>query len=210
VTGTSETRTLALRQQRRTESEHKHLAVKTAVVRCVARGLTESAAGVARAAGTTETFLYRHESQPCALCDEIFGGGPVSYYRAQMALIADSRDAGAERQGRVSAATLQAELANSRALAQRLRQQVHALEGRLGEVIGAQAQGGLPELARLAQDVDTPSERRIRELSQQVALLTNTVAERDEELAAVRRLNAELTRGLNSLNGPSRERKASP
>lgn len=197
--GIPDARTAALRHQRRTHSEHKHRAVKAAVADCVARGQPESAAAIARAAETTETFLYRHEAQPCALCDQVFGAGPVSYYRAQMALIADSRSATAERQGRVTAATTQAELANCRATTQRLRQQVHALERRLGELVGARAQGNLPELARLAQDVDPPTERRIRELSDQVASLTATVADRDQELAAVRRLNSDLTRRLNGV-----------
>lgn len=200
MSGTSDARTAALRQQRRTHSEHKHLAVKAAVTNCVVRGQPESAAAIARAAETTETFLYRHEAQPCALCDQVFGAGPVSYYRAQMARIADSRAAPAERQGRVTAATTQAELANCRATTQRLRQQVRALERRLGELVGERSQGSLPELARLAQDVDPPTERRIRELSDQIASLKATMADRDEELAAVRRLNADLTRRLNSGN----------
>jgi len=115
-----------------------------------------------------------------------------------MQRIADSRDLHNENAGRVTAATTQAELANSRAANQRLRQQVRALERRLGELSGQQVQASLPELARLAQDVDPPSERRIRELADQVAQLTMTLTERDEELHAVRRLNADLTRRLNS------------
>jgi len=115
-----------------------------------------------------------------------------------MARIADSRATTAERQGLVTAATTQAELINCRATTQRLRQQVRALERRLGELVGARSQGNLPELAQLAQDVDTPTERRIRELSERVAALNSTVVDRDEELAAVRRLNADLTRRLNS------------
>jgi len=74
---------------------------------------------------------------------------------------------------------------------------VRALERRPGELEGTQAQTGLSELARLAQEADPISERRIRQLSAQVRDLTAQLADRDEELAAARRLNAELTRRLN-------------
>lgn len=191
-------RTAGMRRQRHTQSEAKHHAVRTSVDTCVTRGLPESAAGIARDAGTTETFLYRHEARPCAICDDVFGSGPVSYYRVQMRRITDSRDQRSERDGRVTAATAQADLANTRAANQRLRQQVRALERRLGEVTGEQVEAGLPELARLARDVDPPAGRHISELSDQVRQLTLTLAERDEELDAVRRLNADLTRRLNS------------
>jgi len=190
--------TAGMRQQRGTVSEDKHLAVRTAVSRCVSRGLVESAAGIARSAQVSETFFYRHESQPCDLCQQVFGSGPVSYYRAQMAQLGRARDDAADREGRVTAASTQADLANAKATIQRLRLQVRALERRLGTQEGARAQGDLSELARLTQDVDPVSGRRIQELSAQVQTLTDQLAERDEELDAVRRLNADLTRRLNS------------
>ena len=71
------------------------------------------------------------------------------------------------------------------------------MERRLGEVEGARAEGGLDELGRLAQDVDPATGRRLEELSDQVRVLTARLAQRDEELTAVRRLNADRTRRLN-------------
>lgn len=185
-------------RQRRTQSEAKHRAVRTAIDACVARGTTDSAASIARKAAVTETFLYRHESEPCTLCAQVFGMGPVGYLRTQMARILDSRDARTQAQGLVTAATTRADLANSRATNRRLQQRLQALERRLGEVLGHAVQDKLPVLGRLAQDIDPASEKRIRELSEQTAALQLLLNERCEELDAVRRLNTDLTRRLNA------------
>jgi hypothetical protein len=201
MTSTATSRTARMRQQRRTVSEDKHRAVRTAVERCVAQGRVMSAAAVARASEVTETFLYRHEAEPCSLCLTAFGGGPVTFYRSRMAAIAGARETAADSEGRLSAASAQAELANARASNQRLRRQVQALERRMGEVAGAQAQDGLSELARLSQEADPISARRTQDLSAQVRDLDGRLADRDEELAAVRRLNADLTRQLNVTAG---------
>ncbi len=204
MTSSSAQHTSGMMRQRRTQSEAKHRAVRTAIDACVARGTTESAAGIARRAAVTETFLYRHESKPCALCAEVFGVGPVGYLRAQMAGILDSREAHAQEQGLVTAATIRADLANCRAANHRLQRRLQSLERRLGEVLGHAAQDNLPELGRLAQDSDPASEKRIRELSEHAADLRALLTEREEELEAVRRLNTDLTRRLNTRgrNGP--------
>lgn len=198
MTSSSAHQTDGMLRQRRTQSETKHRAVRTAIDACVARGTTDSAAGIARKAAVTETFLYRHESEPCALCAQMFGMGPVGYLRTQMARILDSRDAHAQEQGLVTAATTRADLANSRAANHRLQQRLQALERRLGEVLGHAVQDSLAERGRLAQDIDPASEKRIRELSEQTAALQSLLNERDEELDAVRRLNTDLTRRLNA------------
>jgi hypothetical protein len=194
----STARTQGMRQHRRTVSEDKHKAVRATVQRCVISGVVISAAALARQAGVTETFLYRHDAQPCGVCHSTLGAGPISYYRAQIEHIADARDTRDERDGRLTAASTQAELANYRATNQRLRRQIHALETRLGEHLGTQSQASMSELARLAQDVDPASEQRIRALSDRVQALTEQAADQDEELEAVRRLNADLTRRLNN------------
>jgi hypothetical protein len=198
MTSSSAHQTDGMLRQRRTQSEAKHRAVRTAIDACVARGSTDSAAGIARKAAVTETFLYRHESEPCALCAQVFGMGPLEYLRTHMARVLDSRDAHAQEQGLVTAASTRADLANSRAANHRLQQRLQALERRLGEVLGQAVQDNLPELDRLTRDIDPASEKRIRELSEQTAALQLLLNERDEELDAVRRLNTDLTRRLNA------------
>lgn len=91
MTASSAPQTNGMLRQRRTQSEVKHRAVRTAIDACVARGTTDSAAGITRKAAVTETFLYRHESEPCALCAQVFGMGPVQYLRTHMARILDSK-----------------------------------------------------------------------------------------------------------------------
>lgn len=191
-------RTDGIRRHRAAVSADKHRAVRTAVDRCVARGRVIPAATLARDAGVTETFLYRHEAQPCPLCENTFGGGPINYFRSRMQSIAEARDSGVTREGLVTTASLRADLANQRAANQRLRQQIRALEHRLGEVLGTQSRTDMTELARLVYGSESGDAQRILELSEQNRSLAGQLADRNEELDAVRRLNTELTRRINS------------
>ena len=196
-------------RRRHTESELKHQAVKTAVQQCVRGGVPRSVAGIARDAHTTETFLYRHEAHPCELCSDLFGSGPVSFYRAQMAIINSARDRSAESDGRLTTAAIQAELANTKAANQRLRQQIRALERRLGQYLGVEADSKMTTLAASA----APSQADLAQLSATIEDLRSVIAERDQDLQAARRLNADLTRQLNQPTGnrtPSSPRSSLP
>ena len=197
-----------LRRQH-SESELKHQAVKTAVLQCVRNGIPRSVAGIARDAHTTETFLYRHEAHPCELCSDLFGSGPVSFYRAQMAIINSARELSAESDGRLTAAAIQAELANTKAANQRLHQQIRALERRLGQYLGVEADSKMTTLAASA----APSQADLAQLSATIEDLRSVIAERDQDLQAARRLNADLTRQLNLPTGnrtPSSPRSSLP
>ena len=187
-------------RQRHTESELKHQAVKTAVLRYVRSGVPRSVAGISRDAHTTETFLYRHENHPCALCDDLFGGGPVSYYRTQMAVLSSVRERSAEADGRVTAAALRADLANTKAANERLRQRLRLLERRLGELIGANADNNMSDFQTLVASAH-PSQADFASLSTTIDELQSVITERDQELEAARRLNADLTRQLNQSVG---------
>jgi uncharacterized coiled-coil protein SlyX len=202
--------TSGMLRQRHTESELKHQAVKTAVLRRVRSGVPRSVAGTSRNAHTTETFLYRHENHPCALCEGLFGGGPVSYYRAQMSVLNSTRERSAETDGRVTAAALRADLANSKAANERLRQQLRTLERRLGQVIGTHADNSTSELQTLVASAQ-PSQADLASLSATIDKLQSVIGERDQDLEAARRLNADLTRQLNqsvSIRNPSNPRSS--
>ena len=199
-------------RRRHTESELKHQAVKTAVQQCVRGGVPRSVAGIARDAHTTETFLYRHEAHPCELCSDLFGSGPVSFYRAQMAIINSARERSAESDGRLTTIAIQAELANTKAANQRLRQQIRALERRLGELLGIEADSKMTPLQTLAAPA-APSQADLAQLSATIDDLRSVIAERDQDLQAARRLNADLTRQLNQPTGnrtPSSPRSSPP
>lgn len=195
MTAKLDQQTSGMRRHRHTQSDLAHRAVKAAVERCRDSGLVQSAAAIARAARVTESFLYRHESQPCRLCQEIFDAGPITYYRLQMALISADRDRAADQQGRITTATLQADLANAKATNHRLRLQVRALERRLGQVMGQTPLRTLPDLQRGAQDCKPVGQ--LPEMEERIADLENALIERDQELDAVRRLNTDLTKQLN-------------
>jgi len=181
-----------MRIKRASVSDAKHRAVRAAVDRQVTRGQTASAAAVARAADVTESFLYRHEASPCRLCLDHFGAGPVSYHRQQMQLIIEAADGRAEQDARASVASLRADLANAKATNQRLRKQVAALERRLGQTFGA---GHQHEIQAALGTLHDPEQ--LAQLESEVRRLTRLCAEKDEELTAVRRINAELTREHN-------------
>jgi len=139
----------------------------------------------------------------------LFGSGPVSYYRTQMAIINSARERSAESDGRLTAAAIQAELANTKAANQRLHQQIRALERRLGQYLGVEADSKMTTLAASA----APSQADLAQLSATIEDLRSVIAERDQDLQAARRLNADLTRQLNLPTGnrtPSSPRSSLP
>ncbi len=70
------------------------------------------------------------------------------------------------------------------------------LRNNLGEVIGTNAGNSGSELQTLAASAQ-PSQADLASLSATIDELQSVIAERDQELQAARRLNADLTRQLN-------------
>lgn len=188
--------TTAMQAARRTASFAKHQAVRSAMERSVARAESSSAAGIARSAGVAETFLYRHQKQDCELCREVFGSGPLTFYRHAIEQVVAGQSYRNEREGSSLALSLKADLANSQAANRRLREQIRKLEHRLSVVLGAQAEAALPVglSGRGLEDTQPPAlHERVRELEAELAA-------RDEQIEAVRRVNGELMRQLNGAN----------
>src|SRR3954471_1106601 len=113
-----------------------------------------------------------------------------------MAFLKSARERAAESDGRVTAAAIQAELANTKAANQRLRQQIRLLERRLGEFLGADTDSRMTPLQTLTASA-APSQADLARLSTTIEDLQAVIAERDQDLKAARRLNADLTRQLN-------------
>ncbi len=127
-----------------------------------------------------------------------------------MAIINSARERSAESDGRLTAAAIQAELANTKAANQRLR--LRALERRLGEFLGIEADSRMTPLQTLAAPA-APSQSDLAQLSATIEDLRSVIAERDQDLQAARRLNADLTRQLNQPTGnrtPSSPRSSLP
>lgn len=176
-------RTAAMAQGRRADTDRRRRRVQAALTSAHTAGEEITISGIARAAGVDRTFLYRHrdlleqahalEAQPAPTP----GIGPA-----------------------VTRASLQADLLAAQERAARLAARIHQLERRLSETLGEQAwrESGLGAPA----DIDTLNERIIN-LEQQVVDLRLQLAERDQDLAAARQANREL---MTRINAPTTSR----
>ena len=165
----------AMLATRRLDSQLKRERVLAAVDALAATGRQLSIAAIARHAGVSRKFIYTHPA-----------------LRAQIELRARQHAARsaarANADGRISVASLQADLANARAHNHRLRQQLRALEQRLSEALGRE----------IADELE-PADERPEQLRSQLAdaqaqsfELTESLADAREELDAVREINREL------------------
>ena len=171
---------------RRLDSQLKRERVAAAVDARLAAGHELTIAAIARHAGVSRKFIYAHPD-----------------LRAQIehrALQAAARNTSAQvADGRVTAASLRADLANTAAHNQRLRQQLRALEQRLSETLGREVadQLGPGDVA------DRPDELRAQlEAAHAHAFeVEEALTDAREELDAVREINREL---LSQANRPAR------
>jgi small-conductance mechanosensitive channel len=156
--------------------------VAAAVDAFAATGRELSIAAIARHANVSRKFVYTHPE-----------------LRAQIEQRARSatRSLGqADANGRVTVASLRADLANAKAHNQRLRQRLRALEHRLSEALGR-------DLADQLEPRAEPEELRgqLQDAKAQIFELQEQLAEAREELDAVREINREL---LTDHNRPAR------
>ncbi len=173
--------TEAMVRRRRLDSELKHLRVLAELKACAQRGQSITKAELARRAGVDRSLLYSEE-----LRSEI-----------ERCLAEIERDLGgqAAAAGRVTTASLRADLANYKAQNQRLRAQVAALERRLSQAMGAAFVADLaPDLA---MQPDAGSRERVFQLEAQVADAQEESHGLAEELEAVRAVNRKLMARLN-------------
>lgn len=189
------TRTAAMRATRRATSSTKHQSVRTTIERSVARAESTSAAGIARAAGVSETFLYRHEKQDCDLCQTVFGSGPLTFYRLATERTIIGRDQENAREASTTTLSLKSDLANSLATNRRLREQIRKLERKLSTVLGYQAAANVGIDTTLTSN--TIDESEMTALQERIRELEASLNERDEQLEAVRRVNSDLFKQLN-------------
>ena len=174
-----------MRAARRIESEHKHALVLAAADAVLEAGRHPSVASIARRAGVGRKFIYDH---PDLRAD-------IELKVAQ----STSRQAGElVAAGRVTGASLRAELENARAQNHRLTKQLGALERRLSQAEGAHLvadelllDGALAELA------DRELARRVADLDQQLFEAKEELRRVSEELEAARAINRELMQRAN-------------
>ena len=167
--------------QRRLDSQLKRERVIAAVDARVTSGQELSVAGIARHADVSRKFIYAHPDLRAQI-----------EQRAQQALAAGQ--ARAERDGRVTIASLRADAANLKAQNRRLRQQITPLEQRLSQALGHQV------ASELDPDGQEPPDRlrsQLEAADARVFELEEALADAREELEAVREINRELIATTN-------------
>lgn len=162
---------------RRLDSQLKHERVAAAVDARIAAGHEMTIAAIARHAGVSRKFIYAHPE----LRAQIEHRAQQATARSTSAQVAD---------GRVTTASLRADLANAKAHNQRLRQQVRALEHRLSETLGREVADQLGP----HEGADRPDELRaqLEAANAQAFEVGEALADAREELEAVREINREL------------------
>jgi transposase-like protein len=161
---------------RRADATRRRDRVIKAITTAASQGDAPSVSSIARLAGVDRSYLYRHRD----LLERIHA--------------AAATPAPGEGSSSVSRASLQTDLANALQRNTRLAARVRQLEAKLSDVLGQQAwsRSGLEAPA----DIDS-LQRKIVEMEQSAAAVRLQLEEREEELAAARSANRELTRALN-------------
>ena len=184
-----------MRAARRIESEHKHALVLAAADAVLEAGRHPSVASIARRAGVGRKFIYDHPD-----------------LRANIELkVAQStgRQAGElVAAGRVTGASLRAELENARAQNHRLTKQLRALERRLSQAEGAHLVADeLFPAGPLAELADRQLAGRVADLDQQLFEAKEELRRVSEDLEAARAINREL---MQRANRPPLETSSAP
>ena len=163
---------------RQADSARRRARVIQAISAATAAGHEISPSSIARAAGVDRTFLYRHRD----LLEQVHA-------------VQANAPAPAGTGPAASSASQQADLLNAQQRAARLAARVHQLENRLSSLLGDHAwrESGLGAPA----DIDALKQRN-HTLEQQVTDLRLQLGERDQDLAAARAANRELTTQLNA------------
>ena len=170
----------AMVASRRLDSQLKRERVAAAVDALAATGRELSIAAIARHAGVSRKFIYTHSELRAQIEQRA---------RQHSRRTTDAAVAG----GRVTVASLRADLANTKAHNHRLRQQLRALEQRLSEALGRD----------IADELEPADERpeqlrsQLRDAHTQIFELTESLADAREELDAVREINRELLADRN-------------
>lgn len=172
---------------RRIDSENKRARVRQAIQLAAARGEVPSVSSVARAAGVDRSIFYGERGRPLRAELDL----AIVTLQAELAT-------GTSTTGRVTAATLRADLATANELNKRLRRRLTGLEAELARHHGTEILQQLPadQRAAAAQDQATQVERDTLRL--RVAELEHANQQLEEDLDASRRANRSLTRQLNA------------
>jgi hypothetical protein len=178
--GSAGARAAAMAAGRRADTERRRQRVLKALEAAATAGEEISVSAIARRAGVDRTFLYRHRDL-------------LGRVHAREAQPSGHPAAGSA----VTRASLQADLLAAHERSARLAVRIRQLENRLSELLGERAwrESGLGQPDDISQLKEQAS--RLAEDNQQ---LRDSLAERDQDLAAARAANRELMARLNTRN----------
>jgi allophanate hydrolase subunit 2 len=156
--------------------------VHAALAAAVTAGGPLTVTAIARQAGVSRRFIYDHPDLRAAI--ELAATEAVARFSGRLATTAQ-----------VSAASLRADLENTRAENQRLRQHVRVLEERLSHVLGQEVAAEL--VARGVITTDPMLHEQITSLQARIGVLEGELRRRDDELEGARQANRDLMAELN-------------
>jgi chromosome segregation ATPase len=165
-------------QARRADSAAKTARVTAALDAMVTAGEPPQISLLARRAKVSRRFIYDHP--------EIRAEA-----NRRSAQVADRQAGAITASARVTAASLRADLENTKARNRRLETELNALRRRLGELIGQKA------LSEITGEQTPVHATRVAQLEQSLFEVEETLARRNEELDAARQINRELMARLN-------------
>lgn len=176
-------RTEAMRQQRSLTSTHKFERVVAVTRALLERGDDPAMAEIARRAEVSRNFVYKPEVRHAIALEMQAAGEQLS--------------ARLTTSSRVTAASLRVELENYKAQNGRLRDQLRQLEGKLSRVLGAAVLDDLPIDDHRDVGTEARLQERIEHLENEALDLRDAIADREEQLEAVRTINRELVAQQN-------------
>jgi hypothetical protein len=167
---------------RRADSQAKGAAVRAALEALAIAGLPLTVAAVARHARVSRRFIYDHPELRATI--DLKATEAIARFSGQLTSTAQ-----------VTVASLRADVENTKAENQRLRERIRLLEVRLSEALGHEvaaelASRGIPIDSVLLRDEMAALQARINEL-------TGELRRRDDDLEGARQANRDLIAELN-------------
>jgi chromosome segregation ATPase len=172
---------------RRADSQAKAAAVRAALDAVVTAGLPLNVAAVARHARVSRRFIYDHPELRAAI--DLKATEAIARFSGQLAATAQ-----------VSAASLRADVENTKAENQRLRERLRVVEARLSEALGQEVTAELAAKGIVAGDMVLAEQ--IASLHARISELEADLRRRCDDLDGARQANRELMAELNRRRNP--------
>ena len=167
---------------RRADSQAKGAAVRAALEALVTSGQPPTVAAVARHARVSRRFVYDHPELRAAI--DLKAAEAIARFSGQLTTAAQ-----------VTGASLRADVENTKAENQRLRERVRVLEARFSGALGQEVAGELA--GKGIRVIDVMLRDEMAGLQAKIDELTGELARRDDDLDGARQANRDLMAELN-------------